>query len=102
MPKTFDRYPIMRQYIVEYMGTLVVLVAKLLTDADPVVMGVVFFAVFSITRGITTGYFTPFIPVTGYLLGRMTLEESMYNILAQILAGISAVILFKPIKVFMH
>ena len=92
----------MRQYIVEYMGTLVVLVAKLLTDADPLVMGVVFFAVFSITRGITTGYFTPFIPVTGYLLGRMTLEESMYNILAQILAGVSAVILFKPIKVFMH
>ena len=91
----------MRQYIVEYMGTLVVLVAKLVSDADPLVMGIVFFAVFSITRGITTGYFTPFIPVTGYLLGRMTLEETMYNILAQILAGISAVILFKPVKVFM-
>ena len=83
------------------MGTLVVLVAKLVSDADPLVMGIVFFAVFSITRGITTGYFTPFIPVTGYLLGRMTLEETMYNILAQILAGISAVILFKPVKVFM-
>lgn len=91
----------MRQYIVEYMGTLVVLVAKLISDADPLVMGVVFFAVFSMTRGISTGYFTPFIPVTGYLLGRMTLEESMYNILAQILAGVSAVLLFKPIKVFM-
>lgn len=91
----------MRQYIIEYMGTLVVLVAKLVSDADPIVMGIVFFAVFSITRGITTGYFTPFIPVTGYLLGRMTLEESMYNILAQVLAGISAVILFKPVKVFM-
>lgn len=91
----------MRQYIVEYMGTLVVLVAKLVSDADPLVMGVVFFAVFSITRGISTGYFTPFIPVTGYLLGRMTLEESMYNILAQVLAGLSAVILLKPIKAFM-
>ena len=91
----------MRQYIVEYMGTLVVLVAKLISDADPLVMGVVFFAVFSITRGISTGYFTPFIPVTGYLLGRMTLEESMYNILAQILAGLSAVILLKPIKAYM-
>jgi glycerol uptake facilitator-like aquaporin len=91
----------MKQYIVEYMGTLVVLVAKLVSDASPIVMGVVFFAVFSITKGISTGYFTPFIPVTGYLLGRMTLEESMYNILAQILAGISAVLLLKPIKVFM-
>lgn len=92
----------MRQYIVEYMGTLVVLVAKLISDADPLVMGVVFFAVFSITRGVSTGYFTPFIPVTGYLLGRMTLEESMYNVLAQILAGISAVLLLKPIAVFMR
>lgn len=91
----------MKQYIVEYMGTLVVLVAKLVSDANPLVMGVVFFAVFSITKGISTGYFTPFIPVTGYLLGRMTVEESMYNILAQVLAGISAVLLLKPIKVFM-
>lgn len=92
----------MRQYIVEYMGTLVVLVAKLISDANPLVMGVVFFAVFSITKGISTGYFTPFIPVTGYLLGRMTLEESLYNILAQILAGVSAVILLKPITIFMQ
>jgi hypothetical protein len=90
----------MRQYIVEYMGTLVVLVSKLVSDADPLVMGVVFFAVFSITKGISTGYFTPFIPVTGYLLGKMTLEESVYNVLAQVLAGISAVILFKPVKIF--
>jgi glycerol uptake facilitator-like aquaporin len=92
----------MRQYIVEYMGTLVVLVSKLISDGDPLVMGIVFFAVFTITKGISTGYFTPFIPVTGYLLGRMTLEESGYNMLAQVLAGISAVILFKPIKIFIH
>jgi glycerol uptake facilitator-like aquaporin len=92
----------MRQYIVEYMGTLVVLVAKLISDGDPIVMGIVFFATFSITKGISTGYFTPFVPVTGYLLGRMTLEESGYNMLAQVLAGISAVILFKPIKIFMN
>ena len=86
----------MKQYIVEYMGTLVVLVAKLISDADPVVMGLVFFAVFTITKGISTGYFTPFIPVTSYLLGRMTLEESLYNILSQVFAGLSAVLLMKP------
>jgi hypothetical protein len=90
----------MKQYIVEYMGTLVVLTAKLISDADPVVMGLVFFAVFTITKGISTGYFTPFIPVTSYLLGRMSFEESMYNVLAQIFAGISAVILFKPITTY--
>jgi glycerol uptake facilitator-like aquaporin len=86
----------MKQYIVEYMGTLVVLISKLISDADPVVMGLVFFGVFSITKGISTGYFTPFIPVTSYLIGKMTLEESLYNILAQILAGLSAVLLVKP------
>lgn len=86
----------MKQYVVEYMGTLVVLLAKLVSDADPVVMGLTFFAVFTITKGISTGYFTPFIPVTSYLLGKMTLEESMYNILAQIFAGLSAVLLIKP------
>lgn len=89
----------MKQYIVEYMGTLVVLLAKLVSDADPVVMGLVFFAVFTITKGISSGYFTPFIPVTSYFLGRMSLEESMYNILAQILAGLSVVAVYKPIRV---
>ena len=89
----------MKQYIVEYMGTLVVLIAKLVSEADPVVMGLVFFAVFTITKGISSGYFTPFIPVTSYLLGKMSLEESMYNVLAQIFAGISVVVLYKPIRV---
>ncbi len=90
----------MRQYVVEYMGTLVVLTAKLITDADPVVMGLTFFAVFWITKGISSGYFTPFVPVTGYLLGKMSAEESLYNVIAQVLGAISAVLLFKPITTF--
>lgn len=92
----------MKQYIVEYMGTLVVLTAKLLTDADPVVMGLTFFAVFWMTKGISSGYFTPFVPVTGYLLGRMTAEESVYNVVAQVLGAVSAVVLFKPITAFIR
>ena len=91
----------MNKYLVEYLGVLIIITAKLLTEANPVVMGIIYFAVFTIAGHITSGYFTPLGPVAVYLLGRGTLEDVLYNLAAQIAGLLSAVFFLKPIKAYM-
>jgi hypothetical protein len=92
----------MNQYFIEYLGTLIVVSAKLLTEADPIVMGLTFFSVYWMTRGLTKGLFTPFGPLALYLLGRMSGEEAAKNVLVQISAALSAVLIYKPFSAFMQ
>jgi glycerol uptake facilitator-like aquaporin len=92
----------MNQYFIEYLGTLVVVSAKLVTEADPVVMGITFFAVYWMTKGITRGLFTPFGPLALYMLGRMGFEEASKNLLVQSLGAISAVLIYKPFSAFIQ
>jgi hypothetical protein len=100
LSKTFIR--MINQYFLEFMGVIVVLYAKLLTDANPLIMAVVYFSVFSIGEGITTGYFTPLAPSASFLLGRLSSKELVYNILAQILGMLCVVITFLPVTTFME
>lgn len=89
------------QYFLEFMGVIVVLYAKLLTDANPLIMGIVYFSIFSIGQGITTGYFTPLAPTASFLLGRLSYKELLYNVIAQILGMLCVVITFLPVTTFM-
>jgi hypothetical protein len=84
------------KYLVEFAGVIVILYAKFLTHANPYIMGLVYFAVFKIAEGITTGYFTPISAVAGYMLGRCGWEDMWYNIGAQVCALVAFVISFKP------
>jgi hypothetical protein len=91
----------MYKYFIEFLGVVVILYAKLLTDANPAVMGLVYFATFSIGHGITEAYYTPLAVFAKYSLGQMTIREGMYYLLAQ-LAGASAIIVtFMPTKALM-
>jgi hypothetical protein len=90
------------KYFIEFLGTLTVLYAKLISDADPSVMGIVYFAMFTIGRGITHGYFSPLTVFVQYSIGRMSMEETMYNITVQYLAAIAIIITFVPIKTFIQ
>lgn len=90
-----------KKYIIEYMGVLVILVAKLITEADPIVMGVMYFSVFWMAGKITSGYFTPFGPLAMYMLGRGNTQDMIYNLIAQITGALSAILLYKPLKVYM-
>jgi glycerol uptake facilitator-like aquaporin len=92
----------MNQYFIEYLGTLTVVSAKLLTEADPVIMGITFFAVYWMARGITRGFFTPFGPLAFYLIGRMSAEEAGKNLVVQLLGAISAVVIYKPFSAFIQ
>jgi hypothetical protein len=90
------------KYIIEYLGTLVIMTAKLLTEANPTIMGIVYFSVYWMTQGITTGFFTPFGPLAAYMLGRGTFQDQTYNIIAEYSGAISAILLFKPLKAYIE
>ncbi len=92
----------MNKYFVEYLGVLVILISKLMTEANPVVMGLVYFSVFTIAGSITTGYFTVFGPLAAYMLNRGTMQDIVYNLVAQFLGAISAILLFKPLTTYIQ
>jgi hypothetical protein len=92
----------MYKYFIELLGTTTVLYAKLLTEANPTVMAVVYFSVLTIAQNITSGYFNPLAAFAGYALGRVPFEEMVYNILTQIAAMCLVIISFTPITAFMR
>lgn len=91
----------MYKYFIELVGTTTILYAKLLTEANPTVMGLVYFSVLTIAHNITSGYFNPLSAFAGYALGRVPFEEMVYNILTQVAAMILVIISFTPISTFM-
>ena len=91
----------MNKYFIEYLGVLVIVTAKLLTEANPAVMGILYFSVFTMAGELTSGYFTPFGPLSAYMLGRGTVQDMMYNLGAQLAGALSAILMFKPIKAYM-
>ena len=90
----------MYKYFIELVGTTTVLYAKLLTEANPTVMGLVYFSVLTIARNITSGYFNPLSAFAGYAIGRVPFEEMVYNIIFQVIAMILVVVSFTPITTF--
>jgi glycerol uptake facilitator-like aquaporin len=90
------------KYFIEFLGVTTIIYAKLLTDADPSIMAIIYFAMFSIARGITTGYFTPIGSLAAWMIGRIPTEEFMYNVVAQLTATIFVAITFLPIKTYMQ
>lgn len=92
----------MKKYFIEYLGVLVIVTAKLITEADPVVMAIIYFSVFTMAGKITSGYFTPFGPLAAYMLGRGTIQDMLYNLGAQLAGALSAILMFKPIKAYME
>lgn len=92
----------MYKYLIEYLGVLIIISAKLLTNGEPIVMAIIYFSIFTMAKGVTSGYFTPFGPLSAYILGRGTIEDMSYNFLAQLLGALSAIMLFKPVKAFIE
>ena len=88
------------QYLVEFMGTLVIVYALLLTDTNPAIMGLTYFAVYTVAGELSSGTFHPLGAVGYYMIGRMSLREMCLNLSVQIFAMIAAVLSFLPIKAF--
>lgn len=82
------------------MGVVTIIYAKLLTEADPVVMAIVYFAMFTLAKDITTGFFTPIGSLSAWMIGRVPTREFLYNVLAQLLGALAVGITFIPTKAY--
>ena len=87
----------MRKYFIEFLGVIVVLYAKLLTHANPIVMGIVYISLFFIGQDILTGFYSPLTAVASYALGRSSSQDMLYNILSQTIGMVVVILSFKPI-----
>ena len=91
----------LNQYFIEFLGVTTIIYAKLLTEADPTIMAMIYFAMFSIAKDITTGYFTPIGSLAAWIIGRVPTEDFIYNVISQLLATIFVAISFLPVKTYM-
>lgn len=85
------------RYFIEAWGVIVILYAKLLTNADPIVLGFTYFACLFFARGITTSYFSPMSGFASYAMGHMTGDDLMYNLLAQLMGTLAVIITYLPV-----
>lgn len=84
------------RYFIEAWGVIVILYAKLLTNADPIVLGFTYFACLFFARGITTSYFSPMSGIASYAMGHMTRDDLFYNILAHIVGTLAVILTYSP------
>jgi hypothetical protein len=84
------------------MGTVIILFTGLLTEGNPASIGIVYFAVFYIGRHYSEGFYNPLVVFIKYLLGRMSLQDSMYHLVTQYLAAFAVFVTFVPIKTLMN
>jgi len=92
----------MYKYFIELLGTVTILYAKLLTEANPTVMGLTYFSVLTVAHTITSGYFNPLSAFAGYAIGRVPFQEMLYNILSQLVAMVLVIVSFTPITTFIR
>jgi hypothetical protein len=87
----------MYRYFIEVLGVVTILYAKMLTHADPAIMGLVYFSMLTIAKGITTSYFSPMSAVVTYSMGHMPFDDLWYNILAHIIGTTLVIISYQPV-----
>jgi hypothetical protein len=90
----------LNKYFLEFMGVVTIIYAKLLTEADPVVMAIVYFAMFTLAKDITTGFFTPIGSLAAWMVGRVPTLDFYYNVIAQIAGAVAVAITFIPVKAY--
>jgi len=89
----------LRGLLLEYTGTLLIAASLVFTHASPVIVGLAYMSALFIADGNSDGLFTPVGIVTQYLLGRITLANSLKLLCAQIAAGASAVLIYTSRKI---
>jgi hypothetical protein len=83
----------LRGFLLEYTGTLLIVAALLFTHANPFAVGIAYTAALSIDPN-TEGYFTPLGVLVKYVLGRLSSSHALKLIGVQIAAALSIVLLY--------
>jgi hypothetical protein len=83
-----------RGLLLEYMGTLLIVAALMLTHANPIVVGLAYTSALFIADGKSDGLFTPVGVLVQYLLGRIGSTASLKLLAAQVAAAASVALLY--------
>ena len=85
----------MNQYLLEYMGALVICYALLFTNENPVIVGLSHTAVLYLAKSSELhGHFTPLSVVNHLLLKRLPVLEGLKLIGIHLLAAVSTVLVY--------
>ena len=87
------------KYLIEFIGVVLIVFGELYSHGNPFIVGFLYLVALSIARGITSGHFNPLSTMARFLLGHLSSEETMYNLLVQFLAMNAVVITFKGFHV---
>ena len=88
----------MNKYFLECMGVITIVYAFLLTDKNPAIMGMIYFAMFTIAE--QNSGFNPLTTVGSYLIGRLPFEETLYYLGCQFIGMVAVAVSFLPIKTY--
>jgi glycerol uptake facilitator-like aquaporin len=88
----------MYRHFIDFIGTLVILYTLLLTDRNPTLMGLIYFAVYSIGKE----NHNPLASIASWAVGRRPLRETLIDIGVQVLAMFFIIVTFLPVKTFME
>lgn len=91
----------MYRYFIEVLGVVTLLYAKLLTHSDPAIMGLVYFSMLTIAKGITTSYFSPMAGIVSYSMGHMPFDDLWFNILSHMIGTALVIISYHPVHHFL-
>jgi hypothetical protein len=84
-----------RGLLLEYVGSLLIMSSLVLTHANPVIVGLAYMSALFIADGNSDGFFTPLGILFQYILGRISMLSSLKLVAMQVLATLSAVLLYK-------
>ena len=87
----------MYEYLLEYIGTLLVCAAVLFTNENPVLVGLAHTAATYIGGDRVKGAFSPVVVVSRFAMKRLTLKDALKLIAVQVAAGLSIAVLYIPL-----
>jgi hypothetical protein len=86
------------RYLYEFAGTVILIVASLMTEMDPIIMGVVYAAVIFIGKqGGVTGFYSPGKALARVLVKQISYTEALYDVLIQVAAILAGVMVYRDI-----
>jgi len=86
-------------YLIEYIGTLLICTTMLLTNANPILVGLAYTSALFIGQGLTRGQFSPLTLIIQYVLKRINTTDALKILAAQLAAALSVTVLYVP---FIH
>jgi aquaporin Z len=84
----------MQNYLVEFFGTIALVLVILLTG-DPLAIGVTLGLLVYLFGKVSGGAFNPAVSIALYFNKKLSLNDSMIYVILQVAAGITAYLLYK-------